>query len=42
MFIWDGCLGLDSVISNMSMNHDPLAGTGRREVYCNRLVVNKH
>lgn len=42
VFIWDGCLGLDSVISNMSMNHDPLAGIGRREVYCNRLVVNKH
>lgn len=41
VFIWDGCLGIDSVISNMSMNHDPLAGIGRREVYCNRLVVNK-
>lgn len=42
VFIWDGCLGIDFVIFNMSMNYDFLVGIGRREVYCNRLVVNKY
>lgn len=40
MYIWDGCLGGFFVISNMSMNHDPMAD--RWVVYGNRQVVNKH